>query len=335
MQGLDTTNGRRAFALGALTVLASACVGFPGAPPVSTTPRIFGDTLIVSDGAPLGLSVWAAPDPKAVILAVHGMNDYALTFEDAAKWWSERASIAVYAYDQRGFGRSPEFGRWPGSDSLKSDLRAAIGVIRARHPGVPFFVAGHSMGAAVVLAAAEDAPLDVDGAILAAPGVWGGAQLPIAYRIAANLSAALTPGATVTGERAQRQSTDNIALLRRMQADPHVIKATRLDSVLGVVRLMGEGWSASNAVGGRVLLLYGEKDEIIPVRAMRATGQRLCGDVTVRAYGEGWHMLFGDLHAEVVWRDVAGWIVQEEEKMDAAARVSGLRSCGVQGAGAG
>ncbi len=282
--------------------------------------------LISIDGAPLGLTAWRAPEPKAALIAVHGMNDYAHAFAGLGGWLSQNEGITVYAYDQRGFGRSPDFGRWPGEETMIADLHAAVTAVRAAHPGVPLFVLGHSMGAAVVMAAMQEGPLGADGVVLAAPGVWGGARLPIAYRIALNVSASVLPGKSLTGERAGRQATDNIEILREMFADPLVIKETRLDSILGVVRLMGDGWDASDEIGGRILFLYGEKDEIIPVKVMAKTARRLCGAVETRAYPEGWHLLFRDLQAETVWRDVGAWIAgvsDEVEQADAASPVSG------------
>lgn len=295
------------FAALASALFTAACVSFPDAPPQSASPRIDGETIVSIDGAPLGLSVWPAQGPEAVILAVHGMNDYARAFELAAGYWSAHG-ITVYAYDQRGFGRSPDFGRWAGAATMEADLRAAIAAARAAHPDLPLYVLGHSMGAGLVIKAAGEAPLDVDGAILGAPGLWGGAQLPLVYRMALNISASLAPGKTLTGERTGRRSTDNIAILRQMYEDPYVIKPTRLDAVLGVARLMGAGYRASDDVGGRVLFLYGEKDEIIPVKTMERAAARLCGDVDIRRYEEGWHLIFRDLQAETVWRDVADWV---------------------------
>ncbi|MGE0407943.1 MAG: alpha/beta fold hydrolase [Amphiplicatus sp.] len=299
--------------------LVSSCVSFPGAPPALVAPTIRNGVLIARDGAALGLDRWRADAPTAVILAVHGMNDYAHHFEALGEYL-RRDGISLYAYDQRGFGRSPEFGRWPGAETLTADLRAAIAATRAENPGLPLFVLGHSMGAAVVMAAAAEAPLDVDGAIFAAPGVWGGAQLPILYRVALNVAANLAPGKTLTGRRASRQSTDNIAFLREMFADPYVIKPTRLDAVLGVVRLMGEAYKVSDEIGGAALFLYGDKDEIIPVKAMRRTARRLCGDVEIHRYGEGWHLLFRDLAAKLVYRDVADWVRRQSEKHTGPAR---------------
>ena len=194
-----------------------------------------------------------------------------------------------------------------------ADVRAAVAAARRMHPGLPVFVIGHSMGAGVILAAEAQAPLGADGIVLAAPGVWGGAALPVPYRLSANIAATFAPGKTLTGERAERQATDNIDALREMGRDPLVIKETRLDAILGVTRVMGSAYGGADEVRGAILFLIGEKDEIIPLKAMEKTAMRLSGDVTFRRYPEGWHMLFRDLQAETVWRDVADWIGERIE----------------------
>ena len=93
-----------------------------------------------------------------------------------------------------------------------------------------------------------------------------------------------------------------------MYADPLVIKDTRIDAILGVTRVMGSAYNNADDVNGAVLFLMGEKDEIIPLKAMEKTAMRLSGDITFRRYPDGWHMLLRDLQAAAVWRDVADWI---------------------------
>lgn len=315
------------FAVLALVALtAQACVSFPDAPTFLASPKFEEDRLVSIDGAQLGLAAWEAEEPRAIILAVHGMNDYSNAFAMPAAWWAENAGVTTYAFDQRGFGRSPGFRRWPGSKTLITDLRAAVAALRAKHPDLPLFVLGHSMGAGVVIAAAAEAPLDADGLILAAPGVWGGPALPIAYRAALNIAASVAPGKTLTGERADRQATDNIEILRKMARDPLVIKETRLDSLLGVVQAMGKAYRAADDVEGAILFLIGEKDEIIPPEIMERTARRMDGEVELRRYANGWHLLLRDLEAETVWRDVADWIGEQmiPATVDAAQTHQGL-----------
>lgn len=292
-------------------LLLTACVSFPDAPPASVTPSLEEDALISIDGARLGLHRWEAENPRAIIIALHGMNDYSHAFAGPAAWWAEQNQITTYAIDQRGFGRSPDFGFWAGEETMIADLRASVAAARGAHPGLPVYVLGHSMGAGVVMAAEAQAPLGADGLILAAPGVWGGSALPVPYRIAANVAATFAPGKTLTGERAERQATDNIEILREMWADPLMIKETRLDAIVGVTSVMGSAYESADEIDASVLFLMGEKDEIIPLKVQEKTAMRLSGDVTFRRYPEGWHLLFRDLQAEKVWRDVADWIARQ------------------------
>ena len=110
------------------------------------------------------MRVWSSDaPPRAVVLALHGFNDYSKSFEAPAAAW-RKAGIAVYAYDQRGFGAAPHHGLWPGVAAMTGDLAVASRLLRARYPGTPLYLLGESMGASVILAAygGADRP-DADG----------------------------------------------------------------------------------------------------------------------------------------------------------------------------
>src|SRR5205814_80154 len=73
-------------------------------------PRFAGRGFVTADGTVLPLRQWLPAGPvKAVILALHGFNDYSNAFEGPGDAWAKRG-IATYAYDQRGFGAAPERG---------------------------------------------------------------------------------------------------------------------------------------------------------------------------------------------------------------------------------
>ncbi len=283
--------------------LAGCAVGGPlEAPPgPAPTPHV-----AAVDGTALALSGWPADQPWAVILAVHGYGDYGpSTFTPAAEFWAGQG-ITTYAYDQRGFGRNASFGRWPGAAALVADLAAVTRQIRARHPCLPVIVAGHSMGGGVVLAAATE--LGADGLILAAPAIWGGAEMNPLHRLAAWGAAALVPERRFTGEGVIRiQASDNIEMLRALGRDPHYLRPPSAREMFGLVRVADLAEAAVEDVGLPALLLLGEKDEIVPNEKVRRVFARLTGPSQVITYPEGWHLLFRDLQAEQVWRDVADW----------------------------
>ncbi|HEY4974888.1 MAG TPA: alpha/beta hydrolase, partial [Steroidobacteraceae bacterium] len=61
----------------------------------------FADTyLLARDGEHLPLHVWAADNPKAVIVALHGMGDYSNAFAMPGEYWATQG-ITTLAIDQR------------------------------------------------------------------------------------------------------------------------------------------------------------------------------------------------------------------------------------------
>ncbi len=272
---------------------------------------LVADTLIMEDAARLPLRVWAAAEPKAVILGVHGFNDYSRAFEMPGPWFAERG-VTFYAYDQRGFGRAPGHGKWAGADVLTRDLRTAINLLKDRHPETPLFVLGTSMGGAVTLAAIGDGGLNVDGVILVAPAVWGWTTLNPLYRSTLWLAAHTAPDYTLTGEGLERWPSDNIEMLRAFSRDPLVIKETRIDAIYGLVDLMEAAYLSIEQIKHPTLLLYGDKDEIIPHGPVNDIRGRFSNELTTKDYPDGWHMLLRDLQREVVWQDIDGWLTQVE-----------------------
>ena len=265
--------------------------------------------------------------PRAVILAIHGFNDYSNAFEDFGSYAAERG-IAVQAYDQRGFGANGDAGRWPGVEMLIDDLLRERELIATLYPDVPVYLLGESMGAAVIIAAAaHDAPLDVDGIILSAPAVWGGDQLSGFYRATLWVMATVAPGMKLTGEGLKVMASDNIDMLRAIGADPLFIKATRVDAIAGLVELMDIAAASVTDLDGPLLVLGGERDEIVPPGAHVAMLERLrarhCTEVV---YPDGYHMLLRDLQRQVVWNDVLAWIDRQAIPTESATACRGTLS---------
>ena len=310
---LGTALSRRAPSPAAALVLLAALAACapvlrPAGEPVMA-PAYGDDALVMADGMPLALHVWLPPeDPRAVILALHGYNDHGNAFALPAQRWAERG-IATYAYDQRGFGRSPEPGLWPGIAALADDARAATALVRERHPGVPLVLLGESMGGAVVtVVLSQGPPPGIQAAVLVAPAVWGLDTMPWIYRASLWLTAHLVPGMTLSGSGLEIWPSDNIEMLRALGRDPLVIKQSRADAVLGLVRLMDAGLAAGGTMPLPVLLVYGEQDQIVPREAMARFAARLDGPVRSATYPDGFHMLLRDLGRALPVDDIAAFV---------------------------
>jgi acylglycerol lipase len=283
-----------------------------------TGPRFEEQHFVSFDGARLGLSRWTPVEapPHTVIIALHGMNDYAQAFYLAGPWWAERG-IATYAYDARGFGRSPERGVWGGEDLILEDLRVAVKLARQTYPDARIAVVGESMGAATILAAlGTDTPLQADRVILIAPAVWGWSNLPLHYKVSLWLTAhtpvSLRPVNPPRAVVRKITASDNVEMLRKLGRDPNMLFATRLDAVYGLVRMMEKAFHAAKRVPPETLMLYGTRDQIIPRPSVERTVMRLPDNVRTIEYPDGYHMLTRDLQAERVWADIEAFMANPD-----------------------
>ena len=281
--------------------------------PARIEPSLLADQLVTSDGTALPLRAWLPEGPvEAVVLALHGFNDYSNAFAESGHRWAD-LGIATYAYDQRGFGNTPNRGLWPDIATLTDDLRTAARLVHNRHPQAPIYLLGESMGGAVAMVAMTGAnPPDVDGIILSAPAVWARSTMPVYQRVALWIAAYTIPWAKLSGRGLEIQASDNIEMLMALGRDPLIIGETRVDAIYGLVDLMDQALAAAPRLDVPALLLYGEKDEIVPLEATlqlwRGLPAAAAGEQRIALYADGWHMLLRDLQAQVVIADIAAWI---------------------------
>jgi alpha-beta hydrolase superfamily lysophospholipase len=314
-----------------LFLLLAACtpVTHPLGPPVMP-PAYDGDHLTMADGARLPLRTWQPPAPeRAVLVALHGMNDYSNFFDSQGRYLAWRG-IACYAYDQRGFGQGPHPGEWSSTEAMAADAAATVELVAARHPGVPLFVLGESMGGAVLMAmeARGLTPKAVRGLILSAPAVWGRDAMPWYQNLALWLSYHIAPDWRPSGQGLNIRPSDNIDMLIKLGQDPLVIKETRVDAVKGLVDLMDEAYLSASALSRPALLLYGEKDEVIPMpptRTVVASLPDLGHAQRVALYPDGWHMLTRDLQAQTVLDDIAAWIRDQSAPLPSGADANAVK----------
>lgn len=290
---------RRLIAAAVLALGLGACGADPGAAPDAGIDRI-------------GLArerAWIPEgEAEAVILALHGFNDYSRAFADFGEA-AEGAGIAVHAYDQRGFGANGDAGFWAGTGTLTADVARRVADLRDRYPERPLYLLGESMGGAIAIAAltARD-DIEIDGLILSAPAAWGGEYMSALYRATLWFAVRLAPDLRLTGEGLDRRPSDNIEMLRALGRDPLVIKETRVAAIGGLVELMDLAYAAAPRLDLPVLILGGERDEIVPPELFPALMERIEAErCTGIIYPEGWHMLLRDRQRATVHADVLAW----------------------------
>jgi len=304
-------------------LLLAGCSGVPSyntvLAPLPAAALHADDVFIMDDGARLPVRTWlppaptstsTSPAPRAVVLALHGFNDSRDAWELPGPAFAA-AGIALFAPDQRGFGAAPQRGFWPGAAALESDAAAMLRILHARYPDTPVFAMGESMGGAILmaLAASGDAP-PVAGWVLLAPAVWGRAQMDVALSSGLWLVSTLAPGLSVTGAEVPIHvvPTDNRDALLRLARDPLTIRRTRFDALRGLTDLMDTAQASAPSLPARTLVLYGERDTLVPAEATGRAWEAMAPGVRRGLYRSGYHLLMRDRSRMAVIGDVIAWI---------------------------
>lgn len=291
--------------------------------PIPGVARLTDSTFVTTDAAVLPLSRWPVAKPKAVIVALHGFNDYRKFFASTAEYLQTQ-QIYSYAYDQRGFGASSNTGIWAGRDTYARDLFDFTQLIQSQHPGIPIYLLGESMGGAIIIdtMSRQEKPT-VKGVILSAPAVWGRQTMPWYQTSLLWTLSHTVPWMTLTGKGLEILPSDNIEMLRALGRDPLVIKETRVDAIYGLTDLMDSALGSADKLNTDTLLLYGKKDQVVPPEPTALFVEKLIAqqptNKTIAYYDNGYHMLLRDLEAPLIWQDIANWIFNSCAKLPSRA----------------
>ncbi|SDH44913.1 alpha/beta hydrolase [Pseudomonas abietaniphila] len=128
--------------------------------------------LDASDHTRLYVNAWMPlTSPRAVVMLSHGMAEHSGRYARLGAALTD-AGFALYAHDQRGHGRTAangvlgHYADRDGWNTVVGDLASLSASIGQRHPDVPVFLLGHSMGSYIAQAYLLHHSASVQGAVL-------------------------------------------------------------------------------------------------------------------------------------------------------------------------
>jgi alpha-beta hydrolase superfamily lysophospholipase len=131
------------------------------------------------DLQPRTIHAWQPQHPRAVILAIHGGMAHAGDYVTPALYFRDKG-IATVSYDLCGHAKNVRVDI-PGFQVFLDDTALFLEWVRARYPGKPIFLMGHSMGGLIAahleLGRFADAQ-DIKGVILSSPYFVNAVKVP-------------------------------------------------------------------------------------------------------------------------------------------------------------
>ncbi len=255
---------------------------------------------------------WLPPaQVRAVIVIVHGFGEHSGRYAYVGNRLAT-AGFAAYAADYRGHGRSD--GRRANIERMAlivADLGCFVRFAAERHPGLPVFMVGHSVGGLISLQYATEPGTPLHGLVLSAPAVEVMVGSALQRRLAGVLSA-LVPDLQVTALDADHKISRDPEVIRAYREDPLVYHG-RIKARTGAEILVTmEGLPARlPRLSMPLLILHGTGDLICAPAGSTMVHDRVSSpDKTVRRYQHLYHEVFNEPERDEVLTDLVHWLEQ-------------------------
>jgi acylglycerol lipase len=281
----------------------------------------------IAPGVSAYWQAWLPQDPaRAVVVIVHGLHEHSARYAHVGARLAA-AGLAVYAADHRGHGRSD--GRRANIERMTlivEDLNSFVRFAIERHPGLPVFMVGHSLGGLIALhyatgpgatgpgatelGATEPGAL-LDGLVVSGPAVEALAGSALQRRLAGVLST-LVPNLGVVAIDADQKISRDPEVVRAYRADPLVyrgkVKARTGAEMLATM----EGLPARlPRLSIPLLLLHGTDDRICAPAGSAMVHEAVSSpDKTLRQYQGLYHEVFNEPEREAILTDLLSWLNQ-------------------------
>jgi alpha-beta hydrolase superfamily lysophospholipase len=261
------------------------------------------------DGLDLYYQSWQ-PDapPKAALIIVHGLGEHSGRYLNLVNPLAADG-YAVYAFDNRGHGRSPgPRGHADEFAEFRRDVVLFQKLVEEQEGERPLFMMGHSLGGLIVLDYLLHENPALNGVVISAPGLDTGAISPL-LMAAAKLLSRLAPTLSMNS------GLDAAAISR----DPAVVAAYQTDPLVhgkGTPRLATESTAAiaycmenAGMLQLPILMIHGTGDRLTSPRKSREFFDKISSpDKTYIPYEGGYHESLNDIHHEQVAADIQEWL---------------------------
>jgi acylglycerol lipase len=248
-------------------------------------------------------------DPKAVVILLHGLAEHSGRYTHVAKALTD-AGYAVHALDHRGHGKSDGKRTYVKSYAdYQRDILQFRRLVELRHPGVPLFVLGHSMGGNLALGHVLDHQAGVRGMALSAPALAPGTSLSPTRIKLAKLLGKVAPGLRVEKLSADAISRDP-AVVAAYVADPLVfngkVTAGAAAALLGSMESFPARYTELTLP---ILLQHGTADALVDIAGTRQLeAGAVNAKVTTHYYDGLYHEVFNEPEQAAVLADTVAWL---------------------------
>jgi|ERR1700677_1496734 len=284
------------------------------------------------DGAMFSYLRWKAAvlpgqEPRAVIVAVHGLSGAALDFEPLGSHLAVQG-IITFAPELRGQGNDPVVSRRGDLAKITdwySDLSAFLALVRLRYPNTQIYYYGESMGGALLtrfLAQAHE-PERPAGLILASPVVAMPGKPTAWQRAIFHFLLRVRPTHRIEIGRFIRKDKNNPANWvtrdeehrRWFESASHKLESFTIRFFKCLMDLISGCFDDAPKIHVPLLVIYAANDVFIPPEQIESFFGKLGSrEKQMRFFPEAYHLLLHDSDKAKVLAHIDAWLLNRVEE---------------------
>lgn len=293
----------------------------PSAEPAGAPTTVTEHTITLRDGVELFYRAWRPPSPvdRAVIL-FHRGHEHSGRFDDVISALGLE-DVAIFAWDERGHGRSPgERGHAESFATLVKDADEFVRFISSTE-GIPIanmVVVAHSVGAVLAATWVHDYAPPIRGLVLAAPALRVKLYVPFAIPFCRlMLKIRGKDKAVLKSYVKAKVLTHDPEQARRYEEDPLITGNIAVNILLDLYDTSTRLMEDAGAITTPTLLLAAGSDWVVKLRPQ----QRLFDDLSspvkrMRVLPGLYHDLLHELEREPVIDEIRGFVVDSFERSE-------------------
>lgn len=271
------------------------------------------DQLRCSDGVNRTIHIWQAPQARAVILAIHGGLAHAGDFVTPALYF-QPLGVSTVSFDMHGHDGKDRVDI-PGFQTFLDDLVLFLAWVKARYPGLPIFVMGHSMGGLIAAhlelgAFAQES--QIKGVILSSPYFVNAVKVPKILLALSGVLAALMPTAKVPMDDISTHLTHDPQIAARHARDEldHV-RASEASFRFASALLKAQAQLADGLAAWKhpLFAVVAGDDKLANAPASLALLSTVPAHLRIlEHYPDNFHENFNELNREEIFAHIWGWM---------------------------
>jgi acylglycerol lipase len=249
--------------------------------------------------------------PKAVVVLVHGLGEHVGRYAHVGKALTD-AGYALIGFDLRGHGKSDGArGHFPSLAVVMQDIHQFFQFISQRHPNLPQFLYGHSLGGLLSLTYIVQNKAGLKGVIVTGAALRSALQEQKVKIAMVNILGMLLPALIIPSGLDTATISRDKAVVNKYVNDPLVHDKTSLGLGRSALTAIDVCFANANEISQPLLIMHGKADKLTFASGSedfaRFAGERN-KDVTLKLWDNLYHEIHNEPEQAEVFKVMVEWL---------------------------